>query len=80
MPENTGANTGSSTMKVALIDHHWWYDRRLSTYVPRSVGGTMSTKLKEPWFRCAYLDSYPAHIIVPFEMDLTTLEYAFLQR
>ena len=27
-------------MGVAPIDHHWWYDRRLSTYDPASVGRT----------------------------------------
>ena len=37
---NTGARSGSSTMRVAPIDHHWWYDRRLGTYNPRSVGRT----------------------------------------
>ena len=30
----------SSTMRVAPIEHHWWYDRRLSTYNPGSVGRT----------------------------------------
>ena len=28
-----GANSGLSTMRVVHINHHWWYDRRLSTYV-----------------------------------------------
>ena len=40
VPDNTGANSGSQTMRVAPIDHHWWYDRRLSTYDPRSAGRT----------------------------------------
>ena len=52
VPDNIGANSGSSTMRIAPIDHHWWYDRRLSTYNPGSVGRTMSTKLTEPRFRC----------------------------
>ena len=34
------ANSGSSTMRVAPIDHHWWYDQRLSTHDPWSVGCT----------------------------------------
>ena len=53
--KNTAANSGSSTMRVALINHHWWYDRRLSTYHPGSVGHTMSTKLTESRFRCTQL-------------------------
>ena len=40
VPDNTGANSGSSTMRVAPIDHHRWYDRRLRTYDPGSVGRT----------------------------------------
>ena len=40
VPDNTGANSGSSTMSVTPIDHHWWYDRRLRTYDPGSVGRT----------------------------------------
>ena len=53
VPDNTGAKSGSSTMRVAPIDHHWWYDLRLSSYDPGSVGRTMSTKLTESQFRCA---------------------------
>ena len=45
--------SGTSTMRVAPIDQHWWYDRRLSTYDPGSVGHTMTTKLTEPRSRCA---------------------------
>ena len=33
-----GANTGSSPVRVAPVDHHWWYDRRVCAYVPGSVG------------------------------------------
>ena len=29
LPDNTEAIAGSSTMTVALIDHHWWYDLRV---------------------------------------------------
>ena len=53
VPDNTGANSGSSTMRVAPMDHLWWYDRPLSIYDAGLVGRTMSTKLTEPWFRCA---------------------------
>ena len=53
--DNTGANSGSSIMSVAPIDHHCRYGRRLSTYDPRLVGRSMSTKLTEPRFRCAWL-------------------------
>ena len=38
--DNTGANSGSSSMRVAPIDHHWWYDQRPRTYDPGSVGRT----------------------------------------
>ena len=34
----TGANSGSYTMRVAPINHHWCYDRRLSTYNPELAG------------------------------------------
>ena len=37
VPDSTGANSGSSTMRVAPIDNHWWYDWRLK-YL-RSQGG-----------------------------------------
>ena len=50
---NTGAISGSSTTRITPINHHWWYDRRLSTYHSGSVGRTMSTKLTEPRFRYA---------------------------
>ena len=40
VPDNTGANSESSTMRVAPIDQHRWYDRRLRTYGPGSVGRT----------------------------------------
>ena len=40
VPDNTGADSGSSTMRVAPIDYHWWYDRRLRTYHPGLVGHT----------------------------------------
>ena len=33
-------NSGSSTMRVAPIDHHWWYDRQLRTSDPGSVDRT----------------------------------------
>ena len=35
-------------MRVAPIDHHWWYDHRLSTYGPRLVGHTRVDWLTEP--------------------------------
>ena len=35
-------------MRVAPIDHHWWYDRRLTTYDPGSVGHTQVDWSKEP--------------------------------
>ena len=53
--DNTGANSGSSMMRVAPIDHHCRYGGRLSTYDPRLVGRSMSTKLTEPRIRCAWL-------------------------
>lgn len=37
VPSNTGANPWSST-RVALADHHWWYDRPLGNYDPGSLG------------------------------------------
>ena len=37
---NSRANYGPSTIRVALINHRWWYDGRLSTYDPGSVGHT----------------------------------------
>ena len=40
VPDNTAANSGSSTMKIAPIDHHWWYDQQLHTYNSGSVGRT----------------------------------------
>ena len=30
----------SSTIRVAPIDHYWWYDQRLGKYDPRSLGRT----------------------------------------
>ena len=41
VPDNTGANSGSSMMRAAPIGHHWWYDRWVSTYDPGSIGRTM---------------------------------------
>ena len=34
-------NSGSLMMRVASINQHWWYDRRLSTYDTGSVGNIM---------------------------------------
>ena len=46
--DKTGANSVSSTMRVAPIDHRWWYDRWLSTYNPGSVGHTQVGWSTEP--------------------------------
>ena len=46
-------NLGSLMMRVAPINQHWWYDRRLGTYDTGSVGNIISTKLTEPRFKCA---------------------------
>ena len=35
-------------MRITPIDHHWWYDRRLSTYGPGWVGHTQVGWSTEP--------------------------------
>ena len=37
---NNEANIRSTKMRVAPINHHWWFDLPLSTYYPRLVGHT----------------------------------------
>ena len=41
--DNTRTSSEPSSMKVASINHHLWYDRRLSTYDPGSEVASIST-------------------------------------
>ena len=46
----------SFTMRVAPIDHHWWYDCQVITYDPRLVGRTnLALVDRKLWFRGAEL-------------------------
>ena len=42
IPVNSRTTSWLLTMRFALIDHHWWYDRQLGTYDPGQVGRTLA--------------------------------------
>ena len=55
-------------MRVAPIDDHWWYDRRLSIYDPKLVGNTMSTRLTEPLSSGVYSLYLVSNLLYAFEI------------
>ena len=55
VPDNTGATSTSSTIRVAPTNHHWWYGRQLSIYNHRLVDCIGVDSFKKPRFRFAQL-------------------------
>ena len=68
---NTRANFRSLAMRVAPINHHWWYDHWLSNYNPGSVGCS-----HVDWVDGTFFGTY--HSFHVFQCSLTLIFYGCL--